>query len=588
MSSPHDTSSKGGKKKTRNRLGAFFSRPRSTSPGASLGANLDSATTPGGPPGDDSHLRPLTASPSETRTASLSFSRFPSAVDLNPRPYSDIAISQDSLSPPLHRPPLSAASADGFFDPDSFSRFRDYRQTDDAIARLISSENVQRGVGGVHRIPSTSSGSVSSVSRSGSARESMGAPLTGTRTGTASSGGWGSGSGSGSLSGWGSGSGSGSSGDPLFTGGLPTPPATAATAPAADSADTAGSFSPSSIMQTPFPLRHHASTGSYPVRLPQRPPHLSSSHQRTQTYTPAPAPHWRYPLSPTTQKLTFSPSDEIPLPRGRDPRGRDERTYAQDLHLRSRSPKAFAPRPEERQIPSADFSDPAYHLGTFNQMDKGKRVSRVGDQERPWLLTIPGVDDDDDDDNNNNTNTNLTNDDMSTAPRRRRTTGDHRRLTPYQAARQVLAEEQEPPGPDERLPTYEEDILAHYHHLTRPQQEYYQRKEADEVDNNYNNNNNSYNSAADEKANLRHTLEEETPRCAPPPPPPPPLPLPSDGPAELETIHPTRGRVPIVTRSREPVELPVRNDGDEGDEIRMSSTAYPGQEWRPVGYSEFD
>lgn len=52
---------------------------------------------------------------------------------------------------------------------------------------------------------------------------------------------------------------------------------------------------------------------------------------------------------------------------------------------------------------------------------------------------------------------------------------------------------------------------------------------------------------------------------------------------ERETTHPHRGQGRTVNETQSPVELPVGND-DSSEEIVMTSTAYPGQEWRPTGF----
>ncbi|GAM40352.1 hypothetical protein TCE0_038r12639 [Talaromyces pinophilus] len=43
---------------------------------------------------------------------------------------------------------------------------------------------------------------------------------------------------------------------------------------------------------------------------------------------------------------------------------------------------------------------------------------------------------------------------------------------------------------------------------------------------------------------------------------------------------------PVIAKNTIPIELPVPNDHDE-DEIVMSSTAYPGQEWQPAGFEQW-
>jgi hypothetical protein len=43
---------------------------------------------------------------------------------------------------------------------------------------------------------------------------------------------------------------------------------------------------------------------------------------------------------------------------------------------------------------------------------------------------------------------------------------------------------------------------------------------------------------------------------------------------------------PVIAKNTIPIELPVPNDNDE-EEIVMSSTAYPGQEWQPSGFEQW-
>ncbi|PKX91787.1 uncharacterized protein P174DRAFT_443767 [Aspergillus novofumigatus IBT 16806] len=52
--------------------------------------------------------------------------------------------------------------------------------------------------------------------------------------------------------------------------------------------------------------------------------------------------------------------------------------------------------------------------------------------------------------------------------------------------------------------------------------------------------------------------------------------------------HPHRGEARAINPDDAPVELPVQWDDDSGEEITMSSTAYPGQEWKPLGFSGWE
>ncbi|KJK67729.1 hypothetical protein P875_00109007 [Aspergillus parasiticus SU-1] len=258
-------------------------------------------------------------------------------------------------------------------------------------------------------------------------------------------------------------------------------------------------------------FRHrHSGSGSGNGRLtPQSPLFRPPTNPQTPQYQQPPI------ASPgLTSPLRASPiaSPVVPAPQSPPSRGRsEERTYAQDLNIRSRSPKTFAPRPEERHIPSTDTTDPAYHLGIFRQ---NPRTSRIGDQERPWKLTIPGESEED-------------------------KTRDNALAWRQQTTKGVLQ-----CGHD-RLPTYEEDTKD-------PPQE----------------------NPRDEKPPLSDTPAPTRPSM-------PPLSQ-STG-----NIHPTRGEGRVLNNDA-PVELPVQTDDDSSEEILMSSTAYPGQEWRPVGFSGWE
>ncbi|KAL3464304.1 hypothetical protein BJX64DRAFT_254669 [Aspergillus heterothallicus] len=231
------------------------------------------------------------------------------------------------------------------------------------------------------------------------------------------------------------------------------------------------------------------------------------------------SPPYRSPQTPRRQQHVTSPrlSSPIPSPVPRTPpsRGRSEdRTYAQELHFRSRSPKAFAPRPEERNLPKHDPTDPAFRLGTFRSSNP--RTSRVGDQELPWKITIPGEDE--------------TTMDPS-ASWRQETVG-------------VLNGTQ--------LPTYQEDVEEHGPSESQDPQ--------------------------DEKRDPLFPNPTATQTNTPQ------LQLPNSAASE----HPHRPPARAINSFEAPVELPVRADDDSSEEIMMSSTAYPGQEWRPLGFSEWE
>ncbi|KAL6233990.1 hypothetical protein BDW75DRAFT_231540 [Aspergillus navahoensis] len=273
--------------------------------------------------------------------------------------------------------------------------------------------------------------------------------------------------------------------------------------------------SPESI-SVPSPYQHLRGTPSSDrIRLsdptPMDPGRLSPHFP---PYHPPVSPH----RHPHVSSPRYSPSLPSPAPRTPPSRGRsDERTYAEDLHLRSRSPKAFAPRPEERNLPKHDPTDPAFNLGAFRSSNP--RTSRIGDQELPWKITIPGSDDDEP-----ATDTLVS--------WRHETEG-------------VLS------GTGTRLPTYQEDEEEHGPSQYQPQDE----------------------------------------KQGPPIPHPPTAFEPTPPQAQPNTTscdHPHRSGARTINVFNSPVELPVRTDDNSSEEIMMSSTAYPGQEWRPLGFSEWE
>lgn len=192
----------------------------------------------------------------------------------------------------------------------------------------------------------------------------------------------------------------------------------------------------------------------------------SSDSDKSPSHSIASLPHHPPALSITS--TSPSRNNEIPPPSSR---GRSsQRTYAQELQLRSRSPKLFELRPQDKADTTENDGgggrDPATRLGGFQAVNP--RTSRVGDQELPWKLSIPG--------------------DTSGG------TGD--------AAA----------------------------------------------------------AATDADA--------------------------GDGGGDK---HPQRGQIRAINEGQAPVELPDHKDKDNDDEeIVMSSTAYPGQEWRPDGLSQWE
>lgn len=208
------------------------------------------------------------------------------------------------------------------------------------------------------------------------------------------------------------------------------------------------------------------------------------SREESEITNPLPSPPSPYiapyhPDQPRRSSMSPQPSAQPATPpptRKPDPPTRG-RFYADNLRLRSRSPKNFAPHPNEKDIPISDTSNPAYGLGIFR---KQPATSRTGDQERPWNITIP-----------------------------------------------------EEANARERQPRMRRRPVA------------------------------------------KSAIEESSP--------------PSEQPETPQTgsIHPHRGEARAINEPEAPVELPVTKD-DSSEEIVMTSTAYPGQEWKPAGFGGWD
>ncbi|KAL3475073.1 hypothetical protein BJX99DRAFT_259830 [Aspergillus californicus] len=265
-------------------------------------------------------------------------------------------------------------------------------------------------------------------------------------------------------------------------------------------------------------------------------PHHSPSYKSLATQqrqAPTSSPRVNSTASPPAPPPAPAPAPVTPPSRGRSRDDSEDRTYAQELQLRSRSPKAFAPRPEERNLPKHDPTDPAFTLGAFRSSNF--RTSRSGDQQLPWKITIPGD-----------------SDEIAADPSaswRQETEG-------------VLN------GTGSRLPTYQEDAEENDH--VHPQLTHSPPDEKRHFPNH----------ALLPAAPIHTTLSQLPPPPPPQPPPPPPNLTTSD--------HPHRSGARTINTIDAPVELPVRTDDDSSEEIVMSSTAYPGQEWRPLGFSEWE
>lgn len=198
--------------------------------------------------------------------------------------------------------------------------------------------------------------------------------------------------------------------------------------------------------------------------------------------------------------------------------------------MRSRSPRPHPPRPQEYIEPPDDPDDPASNLGTFSSVVPA--TPRVGDQERPWNITLP-------DDGRPSEDTRP----LSYIPQklnsRARHQGHQHTPTsnhPVQELSSVDSPAQEVPPPlSQKQPDPAPAIVSsnemHTHHASRPRG-------------------------------------------------PPLVVVPPVG--EHRDVTPARN-----VGENAPVELPVSGDTSD-DEIVMSSTAYPGQEWQPSNLGHWD
>lgn len=201
------------------------------------------------------------------------------------------------------------------------------------------------------------------------------------------------------------------------------------------------------------------------------------------------------------------------------------RNRAQDLRLRSRSPRSQPLRPTDRYDLNVNYSDPIYHLGKFHAVTE---TSRIGDQSTPFPITLP--------------------DGM-----------DRGQLSPRNSIQpEHLADVEKavnpglglrPPGttiqsvikPSTRDQPSSHNPLA----LHIPQQDQYTTSP----------------NASQIGVNPPETTQH----------------------GEVDQYYDDRT---VKTKNAVPVELPVPRD-DSSEEIVMSSTAYPGQEWQPSGFGDW-
>ncbi|KIW96485.1 uncharacterized protein Z519_03554 [Cladophialophora bantiana CBS 173.52] len=177
---------------------------------------------------------------------------------------------------------------------------------------------------------------------------------------------------------------------------------------------------PGQIPQSPL-QGHQQPGGSYPSTTypylnptQSRPSDLridTSSGNRNQYYAPATAPAEGYPRPTSFASAPYNPnpspgmtntagSTSPPLGQPTPPSQRDPRHHVIDLHKRSRSPRLGRPGSDDldsNQHQGHQNISVNNTLGTFSS----KKISPVGgiarpedDQERPFAITVPGLEDD--------------------------------------------------------------------------------------------------------------------------------------------------------------------------------------------------
>lgn len=274
--------------------------------------------------------------------------------------------------------------------------------------------------------------------------------------------------------------------------------------------------------------RHH------PVQYPTPPPAAPS---QVQYQYPVSAPYQQpYPSpasnghSSPSMNSAYSPSSTFTPPwpsQGDTPSPERGRSRAKELHLRSRSPRSAAVRPHERNVSGTDYSDPARNLGKFNAVPE---TPRIGDQERPWSITLP--------------------EDPNEGRQSRR--ASFQPLQRFVQATSASDSEQRPvPPPKDNLarpsPTVSDIGIS-----------------------------SSVEPAQRQGQSSRGPNGHETPSS-----------IRENQTTRSETNQvPDQYKGPVVQKTIAPVELPATAD-DSSEEVVMSSTAYPGQEWQPAGYEQW-
>ncbi|KAJ9257214.1 hypothetical protein DTO195F2_5556 [Paecilomyces variotii] len=284
---------------------------------------------------------------------------------------------------------------------------------------------------------------------------------------------------------------------------------------------------------------HNILTGQY---YAQNKPHTPS--QSPHLYHPRPQ-HQQF-ASPSSTNVsaqspplgnTFSPSYHM-----RDATGEERPwSYTDELRIRSRSPISYSPQPDTSTIPSIDYSDPAVNLGIFQSVPN---TERVGDQETPWNITLPGETQENDSSGHTA---------HHSQTRLQRSAG----LNPPYSTESITSR------PDQSR----QGLVQQHYHLTpmKPSPTVNKTSTATAHDNETESRRFSFEPESDVARPSRENVNTVVPF----------------------STHPHRDESAVINRTTEPVELPLRQD-DSSEEIVMSSTAYPGQEWQPAGYGRWE
>ena len=255
--------------------------------------------------------------------------------------------------------------------------------------------------------------------------------------------------------------------------------------------------------------------------LPTQPPSKS----------PRQVPH--YSTQPPTQGSSYDSQQGTQSPyrygarQGTSPSGV---SHAIDLHKRSRSPRNGRTLPEDERIEEVDRNDPASQLGTFSK-SAGKSPRSGGDsseQEAPWRIGLPGIGEEDE----GKRNTLL----------EREQERERERAQRGESTITVTNENGNSPPAKPRSKNEEETEKVD----PRRSEEDWRRQEQAQLE--------PKPTVAEKVMGVQLPLQQTAGNAMP----------------------------------KSPVELPgskAPGDQDSDDEIVMSSTAYPGQEWAPESWA---